>query len=228
VSAPNPEPFLVAEGQPPLLPIKVLIGEAREMAADTMIRAVNRAHGLSVSGRCASRSEVSTSCAIDPPAVAVLDLGLYDGDACLAVTSVREHVALARVLLLAPELEVEQLARAVIAGAENCISDRVDRRAFVLAIRATAAGRSVAGQRLEQGVARLVFELQENDNRRLSPREIDVLRLASMGLCVTDIAARLFISANTARTHLQHTYRKLGVKNRGGAVATAIRTGMLR
>src|ERR1700682_824403 len=212
---------------PPGLPANVLVAEPRSMAADTMVRSVKRAQGLVLAGRCTSRLEVAAACISTPPDVAALHMSLYDDDACSAVACVREQAGLAKVLLLTADPGPEHLARALMAGADNCISDCVDQRAFIAAIRATATGRSVLPAMLERSVARVMLELQEADTHRLSPRELDVLRLASKGLCVSDIATGLFISANTTRTHLQRSYRKLGVVNRSGAVATAIRRGIL-
>jgi DNA-binding NarL/FixJ family response regulator len=197
------------------------------MAADAMVDCVKSAHGLTIGSRCISRVEVAAACISAPPDVAVLHVSLYEGDARSAVASVHDQAGLARVLLLTADADAAHLARALMAGADNCISDRVDQRAFVAAIRATAIGRSVLPATLERRVARVLLDLQEADTRRLSPRELDVLRLASTGLCVSDIATGLFISANTTRTHLQRIYRKLGVVNRSGAVATAIRRGIL-
>jgi DNA-binding NarL/FixJ family response regulator len=197
------------------------------MAADAMVHCIEGAQGLTIGTRCISRMEVAAACISAPPDVAVLHVSLYEGDARSAVASVHEQAGLARVLLLTADPDAEHLARALMAGADNCISDRVDQRAFVAAIRATATGRSVLPATLERRVARVLLDLQEPDTRRLSPRELDVLRLASKGMCVGDIATRLFISANTTRTHLQRIYRKLGVVNRSGAVATAIRSGIL-
>lgn len=59
---------------------------------------------------------------------------------------------------------------------------------------------------------------------RLTERECDVLELVAQGLTNREIAARLFISSGTVRKHLEHVYRKLGVRTRAGAVATAFRT----
>jgi DNA-binding CsgD family transcriptional regulator len=57
----------------------------------------------------------------------------------------------------------------------------------------------------------------------LTERERDVLELLAQGLTNREIAARLFISSGTVRTHLEHVYEKLGVRSRAGAVAAAFR-----
>jgi DNA-binding NarL/FixJ family response regulator len=58
---------------------------------------------------------------------------------------------------------------------------------------------------------------------QLTERELDVLELVAKGLTNREVAARLFISTGTVRTHLEHVYEKLGVRTRAGAVAAAFR-----
>lgn len=48
----------------------------------------------------------------------------------------------------------------------------------------------------------------------LSTREAEIAALAASGLNVSEIAARLFLSVNTVKTHLSHIYEKCGVNNR--------------
>ena len=61
----------------------------------------------------------------------------------------------------------------------------------------------------------------------LSERELDVLRLLSSELNGPEIAAKLFVSLNTLRTHTKHIYSKLGVNNRRAAVGRASEIGLL-
>jgi DNA-binding NarL/FixJ family response regulator len=58
---------------------------------------------------------------------------------------------------------------------------------------------------------------------RLTTRELDVLRLLADGLGQDEIAERLFISAKTVATHIEHILAKLGVRSRAQAVALAFR-----
>jgi DNA-binding NarL/FixJ family response regulator len=60
----------------------------------------------------------------------------------------------------------------------------------------------------------------------LSKREHEILVLACEGLTNTEIAASLFLSANTLKSHLRSAYHKLGVHNRTQAVVWYIRNGL--
>jgi DNA-binding NarL/FixJ family response regulator len=58
---------------------------------------------------------------------------------------------------------------------------------------------------------------------RLSPREIQVLELASRGLTNGEVAAGLNVSVHAVKFHLAAIYRKLGVANRTEAASTYLR-----
>ena len=61
----------------------------------------------------------------------------------------------------------------------------------------------------------------------LSERELEVLRLLASDLDGPEIAAELFISLNTLRTHTRNIYAKLGVSSRRAAVTRAAELGLL-
>jgi DNA-binding NarL/FixJ family response regulator len=61
----------------------------------------------------------------------------------------------------------------------------------------------------------------------LTPRELQVLELVAEGGAAPMIAEELFISRSTVTTHLEHVYRKLCVRGRAGAVAKAMRLGLI-
>ena len=61
----------------------------------------------------------------------------------------------------------------------------------------------------------------------LTPRELEVLRLAATGIAVETVCARLYLSPNTVKTHLTHIYAKLGVRGRSDAVRAALHYGCL-
>jgi LuxR family maltose regulon positive regulatory protein len=61
----------------------------------------------------------------------------------------------------------------------------------------------------------------------LSAAELRVVRYLPTNLKTTEIAAELFVSSNTVRTHVTHIYRKLGAHSRSEAVARARELGLL-
>jgi LuxR family maltose regulon positive regulatory protein len=61
----------------------------------------------------------------------------------------------------------------------------------------------------------------------LSQRELEVLRLLPSGLSQREIAAELYVSFNTIRTHTRVIFQKLGVTSRAEAVARARELGLL-
>jgi DNA-binding CsgD family transcriptional regulator len=65
------------------------------------------------------------------------------------------------------------------------------------------------------------------DAPSVTPREAEVLSLASHGLTYAEIAEQLAVSTATIRTHMENIYPKLGVSDKAAAVATALRHGLI-
>lgn len=63
--------------------------------------------------------------------------------------------------------------------------------------------------------------------QELSSREMEVLRYLAAMLSTAEIAATMFISVNTVRTHIRSILRKLGVSRRNQAVRRARERGLL-
>jgi DNA-binding CsgD family transcriptional regulator len=96
----------------------------------------------------------------------------------------------------------------------------VDRRAAEI-VRAARASPIAAGLRWPDPAAAAVAP-----GGRLSPRELEVLRLVASGRTNREIAAALRISEKTAVNHLTHIFDKLGVDNRSAATAWAFRNDL--
>lgn len=96
-----------------------------------------------------------------------------------------------------------------------------DRREQTERIERTVSG---IGHQLGRFLARRRAQLEPSP---LSAREREVLKLAAEGLSGPKIAQRLVVSPSTVKTHFENIYEKLGVSDRGGAVAVGLRMGLI-
>ena len=117
-------------------------------------------------------------------------------------------------------------------------TDRADRPAFSSHLAAAELRRLVATGVLDQRATSAVLQAAGHTDggaatppapkhvHGLTPREVEVLRLAARGLTTGEIAAQLFISPKTADHHIQHVYGKIGVSSRAAAMLWAIQNAV--
>ncbi|MDX6700427.1 MAG: two-component system, cell cycle sensor histidine kinase and response regulator CckA [Baekduia sp.] len=96
-----------------------------------------------------------------------------------------------------------------------------DRRAPSVRLERTLTG---IGRELGRFLLRHRAQLED---RQLSARELQILRLATEGRSGPAIAEHLILSPSTVKSHFEHIYEKLGVSDRAAAVALALRTGII-
>ncbi|PCN48538.1 DNA-binding response regulator [Curtobacterium sp. 'Ferrero'] len=113
---------------------------------------------------------------------------------------------------------------AVEAGASGYLLKDAPPEDLVAAVRAAASGQSA----LAPTIAGRLMARMRAPQVSLSAREIEVLALVAEGASNGEVAARLFISDATVKSHLVHVFSKLGVSSRTAAVNEARRLGVLR
>ncbi|MEO3858662.1 response regulator transcription factor [Acrocarpospora sp. B8E8] len=116
------------------------------------------------------------------------------------------------------------LCPAIEAGATGYLLKDAPRDELFTAVRAAAAGRTVLSPAI---AARLVSRVRSPATTTLTAREREILRLVAKGTANREVAAILFISEATVKSHLTHIYAKLDVNDRAAAVATAYDRGIL-
>ncbi|MGN6242362.1 MAG: LuxR C-terminal-related transcriptional regulator [Motilibacteraceae bacterium] len=139
-----------------------------------------------------------------------------------------------RVLFLVDSPDDEELLAAVEAGAVGFAASSGGLRELEQTVNAALRGEACVPRRLLGGLLRgLVQRRRELDVveqrlETLSAREREVLGLLGDGLDHKQIAQRLFISPETARTHIQRLLKKLAVRNRLEAANLAAEYGISR
>jgi DNA-binding NarL/FixJ family response regulator len=121
-------------------------------------------------------------------------------------------------------------ARAVANGAAGYLLKGIKRDELLGALRAVANGETLLkAQDLVHALRGISQKAAESHDltEPLTDREQEVLRLLATGLSNQDIAAVLFVSENTIKTHVKHIISKLGVSDRVQAVVWAARHGLV-
>ncbi|RRJ87794.1 DNA-binding response regulator [Gulosibacter macacae] len=157
--------------------------------------------------------------------VVTMDLRLGDGtDGAEATRRIRALDHPPAVLVLTNYDDDADILAAVEAGAAGYLLKDAPPEQLLSATRRAARGESVLGPEL---MSRLRAR-QREAHVDLTPRERDVLERLETGASNKEIAAELFLSPTTVKSHLAAIYGKLGVPSRTAAIAKAREQGLLR
>ncbi|WP_406024474.1 response regulator transcription factor [Nocardioides sp. NBC_00850] len=180
---------------------------------------------LDVVGEAADSAQAVAVVGETRPDVVLMDLSLGDGPGGAETTRlVRELPSPPHVLVLTTYDTEADVLEAVDAGAAGYLLKDAPPDELFRAIRGTARGETV----LAPSVATRLLQRAASPTPKVSPREVEILRLLARGLGNKEMARELLVSEATVKSHLSHIYTKLGVDTRAGAVATAIERRILR
>lgn len=137
-----------------------------------------------------------------------------------AVLQLRVVLPRARVLLLADETDVDFSVQALEAGAWGCVSTAETPQVLVKAAKKVADGERwfphrVTDKVIEKHVSGRGTNMMLTET--LTPREWEVLGLVAKGHSDKEVASSLFISKETARSHVKSIYKKLQISTRQAA-----------
>jgi DNA-binding NarL/FixJ family response regulator len=179
-----------------------------------------------VVGEAASGVEALRRCERDRPDVVLMDLQMPEMDGATATAEIAARFPATRVLVLTTYDADADILRAVEAGATGYLLKDTPRERLFPAIRAAARGETVLAPTV---ATRLVSRMRGRAAAKeaLTSREVEVLELVARGASNADIAAALFISEATVKTHLLHTFAKLEVDDRTAAVVAALERGII-
>nr|BFE31948.1 response regulator transcription factor [Actinomadura rugatobispora] len=204
--------------------ITLLIVDDHPVVRDGLRGMFAGAPGFEVLAEAANGREAVALAADLRPDVILMDLRMPGGSGVEAITEITERGLPSKVLVLTTYDTDSDTIPAIEAGATGYLLKDAPRDELFNAVRAAAEGRTVLSPAI---ASRLVNRVRAPQTGTLSAREIEVLRLVAKGTGNREIAAELFISQATVKTHLTHIYAKLGVKDRAAAVASAYDQGIL-
>ncbi|MCX4789497.1 response regulator transcription factor [Streptomyces sp. NBC_01221] len=161
------------------------------------------------------------------PDVVLMDLRMAGGGGVAAIAELTGRGARAKVLVLTTYDTDSDTLPAIEAGATGYLLKDAPRAELFTAVRAAADGRTVLSPAVASRLVSRVRTPVAPGHEALSAREREVLELVAKGTSNREIAAELFISEATVKTHLTHVFAKLGAKDRAAAVAIGYDRGIL-
>ncbi|KZS68126.1 DNA-binding response regulator [Mycobacterium kansasii] len=161
------------------------------------------------------------------PTVALLDYKMPELDGIEVTHAVVRDGLPTRVVLLSAFDDSPVVYKALAEGASGFLTKESDSDEIVNAVVTCAHGDSYLPAGIAGGLAGEVKRRGRGATTLLTERETQVITMMADGLSVPQIASRLHLASSTIKTHVHGLYEKLGVSDRGAAVAEAMRRRLL-
>ncbi|MFP6875197.1 MAG: response regulator transcription factor [Roseibacillus sp.] len=212
--------------------IRVWLVEDNEVFRRSVKRVITNLDGMSCDGSFESAEAAFRALQNQAaPDVILLDVQLPGVDGLSALSKFKECIPDTRVIILTVFDDADKIFRAVCAGASGYVLKASGTDNIGESIRQVMGG----GAPMTPAVAKKVLDAFANSELLTGPkgdygltaREQEILRLLADGLLKKEIADTLSISVNTVSTHLRRVYDKLHVNTNTGAVAKALREGII-
>lgn len=220
----------------PGAPLQVVIAEGQGLARAGFRLLLERQDGVVVTAAAASSDEAVAVARATRPDVVLIDADLPGGGGFATTRRILEHEVTrsARVVMLMTSESEEAVFGALRAGATGLLLKDTEPETLITAIRAVAAGDAMldpvlARRLVEDFVARPEAVRGTPEGlEELTAREREVTTLVAHGLSNEEIAARLFVTRATAKTHVSRVLSKLNVRDRAQLVVLAYELGLVR
>lgn len=202
--------------------IRILLADDHPSLRAGLASILNAQQDLTVVAEAGSGRETLEKAAATHPDVLIVDLRMPEGDGIETIRELMKANPQVKVLVLTTYDNEEDIFKALEAGARGYILKDTTREEIIEAVRQIHQGQRFLPPAI---AARLADRMIRPS---LTPRELDVLRLVTRGRSNKEIAAAMFVSEETVKSHMKGLFQKLGVHDRAEAVATALQRGLLR
>jgi two-component system, NarL family, response regulator LiaR len=225
--------------------IRIVIVEDHEFTRIGLKMGLEQVPGLSVIAESEDGREGLKTVMELKPDVVLMDIELPHVDGIEATRRIRKELPDTRVIMLTSHQSDQEIFAALSAGANGYCLKNISSAQLGTVVRSVAEG----AVWLDPGIANRVLcayasdkpsgtmqnggngtttktRTRERTNTRLSPREIEVLRLVAQGLSNQKIADQLELGLETVKTHMRHIMEKLTVSDRTEAAVKAMREGL--
>ena len=209
--------------------IRILIADDHPVVREGLSSMLKKVPDFEVVGEAANGQETVDKALDIKPDVILLDLRMPVLDGVEAMKIIKQQDPRIKYVVLTTYDNDEYIFQGIEAGATAYLLKDSPREELFKAIKAVAKGESmihpiIAAKVLNRFVA---ISRKMRESSGFSSREIEVLELMAKGFSNKDIAASLYFSESTVKTHIQNIFKKLKVNDRTEAVIEAIKQGII-
>lgn len=210
--------------------IRIVIVDDHEIVREGLKAILRGEPDFEVVAERASADDLTELVSDTHPDVVLLDArlpGVSGVEACRRVVSSHPDLPVLIVSTYSDDQLVEECIRA---GARGYVMKDIERFSLAESIRAVHRGEGAVSPPVAAMVIDRLRSVKEAAARAANPLtdiQLEVLKLIAAGFSNREIAARVFLSENTVKSHVQEIFRKLGVDNRVEAALRANREGWL-
>ena len=209
--------------------VRVLVCDDHPVVRAGITALLGTDDGIEVVGEAATGEDIVRLASQVPAELVLMDLQLGSGPGVVHGAEATRRIRSAgpdapHVLVLTNYDSDADVVTAIEAGASGYLLKDTPPEQLLDGIRRAAAGETA----LSPDVTATLLQRMRAPGVSLSARELDVVEAVAEGLSNAQIAARLFVSESTVKTHLVHVFEKLGARSRTDAVAKAREAGLIR
>jgi len=209
-------------------PLRIVIADDQASVREGLVLLLGGLPGIDVVGAAADGEQAVELVAEHQPDAILLDLHMPVLDGIGATRRLAaEHPGVA-IVVLTTYADDDSVLDALRAGARSYLTKDADRADIARALSAAADGLAVLDPRVP---AMLLAAARAPVRAAAAPdgltgREAEILGLIARGLTNPEIAARLFLSSHTIKTHINRIFAKTGSRDRVAAIGYAHRHGI--
>ncbi|MGH3320295.1 MAG: response regulator [Streptosporangiaceae bacterium] len=219
-------------------PVRVVVADDQTIVRDGLVMLVDLLPNVEVVGAAADGEAAVALVAERDPDIVLMDVRMPRVDGVEATRRIHGEYPRTRVVVLTTYADDESVFAALRAGARGYLTKDASAEEIARAIETVHAGEAL----LDPGVQhRLLESLAAGSDRScrssrgrpreqlpdgLTGREAEVLAHIAAGRSNAEIAAALYVSEATVKTHVNNLFAKIGARNRAQAVTYAYRNGL--
>jgi DNA-binding NarL/FixJ family response regulator len=213
--------------------IRVAIFEDNNHLRETFELLLNSSPGFKCVAAYPDCNDIIPLMEVNPCDIVLMDIEMPGINGIEATKIIKQNFPKVQVLIQTVFFEDDYIFNAIQAGASGYILKNTTPQGYLQAIAEVHAG----GSPITPGIARKVLELfktnlkadtEQVEDFHLTPQEKKILQLMADGKSYKMIAAELFVSPETVKTHIGNIYPKLHVRSATEAVSKALRSKIVQ